>query len=151
MNRYAISPVPPSNVPGSDFAGVQYTFEWKENFPFSGEYIFRSMADNICDVFVDNLPVISTSRFIGRPDKAKKFISGGEHKIRIDLFNTPREVTTREQPSGKVPVKFDVYGQGKRAHTAITYTFTSEDGKDCLLYTSPSPRDKRQSRMPSSA
>ena len=25
------------------------------------------------------------------------------------------------------------------------------DGKVCLLYTSPSPRDKRQSRMPSSA
>ena len=24
-------------------------------------------------------------------------------------------------------------------------------GGDCLLYTSPSPRDKRQSRMPSSA
>ena len=24
-------------------------------------------------------------------------------------------------------------------------------GEDCLLYTSPSPRDKRQSRMPSSA
>ena len=26
-----------------------------------------------------------------------------------------------------------------------------EQGKNCLLYTSPSPRDKRQSRMPSSA
>ena len=26
-----------------------------------------------------------------------------------------------------------------------------EKGYDCLLYTSPSPRDKRQSRMPSSA
>ena len=26
-----------------------------------------------------------------------------------------------------------------------------EQHKDCLLYTSPSPRDKRQSRMPSSA
>ena len=25
------------------------------------------------------------------------------------------------------------------------------NGNDCLLYTSPSPRDKRQSRMPSSA
>ena len=25
------------------------------------------------------------------------------------------------------------------------------EGDDCLLYTSPSPRDKRQSRMPSSA
>ena len=27
----------------------------------------------------------------------------------------------------------------------------SKDSMDCLLYTSPSPRDKRQSRMPSSA
>ena len=27
----------------------------------------------------------------------------------------------------------------------------SKESKDCLLYTSPSPRDKRQSRMPSSA
>ena len=26
-----------------------------------------------------------------------------------------------------------------------------EEARDCLLYTSPSPRDKRQSRMPSSA
>ena len=26
-----------------------------------------------------------------------------------------------------------------------------DDIRDCLLYTSPSPRDKRQSRMPSSA
>ena len=29
--------------------------------------------------------------------------------------------------------------------------FCLETGKACLLYTSPSPRDKRQSRMPSSA
>ena len=29
--------------------------------------------------------------------------------------------------------------------------FSSADADDCLLYTSPSPRDKRQSRMPSSA
>ena len=28
---------------------------------------------------------------------------------------------------------------------------TSDPSKDCLLYTSPSPRDKRLSRMPSSA
>ena len=28
---------------------------------------------------------------------------------------------------------------------------TTEDANNCLLYTSPSPRDKRQSRMPSSA
>ena len=29
--------------------------------------------------------------------------------------------------------------------------FKNGDFKSCLLYTSPSPRDKRQSRMPSSA
>ena len=29
--------------------------------------------------------------------------------------------------------------------------FEKEEIKTCLLYTSPSPRDKRQSRMPSSA
>ena len=29
--------------------------------------------------------------------------------------------------------------------------YVRDNGEDCLLYTSPSPRDKRQSRMPSSA
>ena len=33
----------------------------------------------------------------------------------------------------------------------ITYTFGSVGGSDCLLYTSPSPRDATLSRMPSSA
>ena len=43
-----------------------------------------------------------------------------------------------------------------RPHTwynNVQGTFGSEETMelDCLLYTSPSPRDKRQSRMPSSA
>ena len=33
----------------------------------------------------------------------------------------------------------------------INVTGTATIHEDCLLYTSPSPRDKRQSRMPSSA
>ena len=37
-----------------------------------------------------------------------------------------------------------VYGMRTPDWIGIPYT-------DCLLYTSPSPRDKRQSRMPSSA
>ena len=31
------------------------------------------------------------------------------------------------------------------------FIFITHHAKSCLLYTSPSPRDKRQSRMPSSA
>ena len=34
---------------------------------------------------------------------------------------------------------------------AFQITNWNEKSKACLLYTSPSPRDKRQSRMPSSA
>ena len=33
----------------------------------------------------------------------------------------------------------------------VTYEFENIPYETCLLYTSPSPRDKRQSRMPSSA
>ena len=47
---------------------------------------------------------------------------------------------------------------GRLAATDITSTIdlprthnAAVDGYGCLLYTSPSPRDKRQSRMPSSA
>ena len=39
----------------------------------------------------------------------------------------------------------DEYGADKTCGSIL------QDGGDCLLYTSPSPRDKRQSRMPSSA
>ena len=43
----------------------------------------------------------------------------------------------------------DIPGLIEIAQEEGTLTFTRPN--DCLLYTSPSPRDKRQSRMPSSA
>ena len=54
---------------------------------------------------------------------------------------------------------FYLMGRPREAEVlAVTCTFgngTTEQvyraSRDCLLYTSPSPRDKRQSRMPSSA
>ena len=105
MNRYAISPVPPSNVPGSDFAGIQYTFEWEEFFPYDGEYIFRSARDNEAKLYIDNNFVMDMEHFRGRKavgtntgKSIKKTISEGIHKIRIDLINTPqeREITITE-------------------------------------------------------
>ena len=38
-----------------------------------------------------------------------------------------------------------------RIHDILVPEGVTGWGSDCLLYTSPSPRDKRQSRMPSSA
>ena len=39
----------------------------------------------------------------------------------------------------------------KAAQKSLSLAKSVLRGKTCLLYTSPSPRDKRQSRMPSSA
>ena len=41
--------------------------------------------------------------------------------------------------------------QNIQADTGMRESIADDKSKDCLLYTSPSPRDKRQSRMPSSA
>ena len=54
MNLYAVSPVPSSNAPGSDYAGYIATMEWEENFPYTGEYTFRGMGDNIARCYLDN-------------------------------------------------------------------------------------------------
>ena len=47
-------------------------------------------------------------------------------------------------------VMVDEYASGKSFNQNVEREF-SRNGERCLLYTSPSPRDKRQSRMPSSA
>ena len=47
-----------------------------------------------------------------------------------------------------------ISGQTKRSEVHIgkyDNDFSLSDAKDCLLYTSPSPRDRTRSRMPSSA
>ena len=50
-------------------------------------------------------------------------------------------------PNTKAFVALDI----ESARTAFSVMFESGVEYTCLLYTSPSPRDKRQSRMPSSA
>ena len=56
------------------------------------------------------------------------------------------DVTTQRKEDDKVKILSGVF-EGKTTGTPIGLIIFN----DCLLYTSPSPRDKRQSRMPSSA
>ena len=54
-------------------------------------------------------------------------------------------------PRWEIP-ESDLIKQFETANIVIDMIEESQDKlTDCLLYTSPSPRDKRQSRMPSSA
>ena len=90
MNRYAISPTPPSNVPGTDYAGRVATFIWEEDFPITGDYKFRGMADNIGKIFIDNELVLEERRFKGDPRRVvSKYIEEGVHEIKVELFNIP--------------------------------------------------------------
>ena len=51
----------------------------------------------------------------------------------------------------KFSVGFDNHLTGRNSPTSFNAFMHIAQFWDCLLYTSPSPRDKRQSRMPSSA
>ena len=126
MNRYAISPVPASDVPGSDFAGRVCTFVWEENFPYSGDYKFRGMADNIGRIFLDNELVLEERKFRGDPTKVvSRYIQEGVHEIKVELFNVPIKIKSKPKTNtpATVPVDFDVYGQGTIANTQISFVF----------------------------
>jgi len=95
MNQYAISPVPPSNVAGSDNSGKTYTFEWEEEFRTEGEYIFNCQCDNEAKLYIDNDPVDNfqigfggaAGHVLSKPSSIKKYLSAGVHKITLDLLN----------------------------------------------------------------
>jgi len=88
MNRYAVSPVPPSSAPGSDFATELFQMEWEEDFPYDGQYKFRGNGDGaIRDLYIDNQKIMTLSSFNEAPAKTSKYIKAGVHQIRIDLKN----------------------------------------------------------------
>jgi hypothetical protein len=89
MNSYAISPVSASNVRGSDFAGKVFTFEWTEDFPTDGEYIFRGLCDNSAQLYVDNLKIADLAAFNAPVRPIQKTFKKGIHNIRVDLLNVP--------------------------------------------------------------
>ena len=76
-----------------------------------------------------------------------------------DAASTPRETLARylNAPGFRAAGRLDYDSEGLLILTAdgklqqrIAHP-KNKQWKTCLLYTSPSPRDKRQSRMPSSA
>ena len=93
----------------------------------------NAMFDTI--EFCDSLLPKDRPRYlmgVGRPTDIVKAIRHG-----VDMFDCV--MPTRNGRNGQI---FTSNG---------TINITNEKYKDCLLYTSPSPRDRTRSRMPSSA
>ena len=105
MNRYAISPVPPSNALGSDFDADTFNIFWEENFPFPGNYRFEAQGDSaIMNVYVDGTLLGRASDFSkkNKPAVFKKQLSEGVHEIRVELKNGATEIA--EQPWNANPM-----------------------------------------------
>jgi len=97
MNLYAISPVPPSNVNGTDEAGKLFVFDWDVDFPYDGEYTFRGLCDNVSKLYVDNIQLFDLGSFNDAVRPTKKELKAGPHNIRIDLLNLPILEVERKQ------------------------------------------------------
>ena len=89
QNRYAISPKPPSNVPGSDFAGTLFTYEWNLDFPTTGEYKIRGTKDNRAKLYIDNKFISDLDGFKGSVNEIKKYYKEGAHTVKVELLNLP--------------------------------------------------------------
>ena len=127
MNNYAVSPVSPSNVKGTDYASTIFTFEWDNNFPVTGEYVFNGLCDNNAVLYLDDVKLSDLRGFKSPVNPIKKTLTEGIHKIKIDLINTPIVETVTTKQDNFIDVSFNVYGQGGNTEK-INFSFTSEDG-----------------------
>ena len=78
-------------------------------------------------------------------DPADVTISAGESVHFVNNMLPPHNVIVEDHP------ELDHEALALLPGEEFDVTFTEAGDYTCLLYTSPSPRDKRQSRMPSSA
>jgi len=157
MNTYAISPVSPSNVRGSDFAGRVFTFEWTEEFPTDGEYVFRGLCDNTAQIYVNDLKIADLAKWNAPVKPIQRTFKKGIYNIRVDLLNAiPAEPSssTETQPVGgyfhlkgkgyylkvggngrvKLSFKLDWSGTGDPSKTAVTrIVIPTEEGSPVVL------------------
>ena len=114
---------------------VQLTDAQREEFEENGYFIMRSVLD---DEMIDRL-IEAGDRLMASLD-----LNGGHYGHRRDgLVQEPAFAELISQTKA-IPLVIQLLGTNIHiTNTALLY--------NCLLYTSPSPRDRTRSRMPSSA
>ena len=84
-------------------------------------------------------------------EKIDKLTSKGATR---SLWPSEYDIEVYDESKSNVSDYFDLLEYGEENGVEFIYTYINGEWmvtNNCLLYTSPSPRDKRQSRMPSSA
>ena len=87
-------------------------------------------------------------------EQAIKLLVDKPDEVKVDIVETEQriiyELTVGEGDYGKVIGKS---GRNISAIRTLVFAINAKEGgkRACLLYTSPSPRDRQKSRMPSSA
>ena len=104
------------------------------------------------DIKLSAFPVIKANAGrveIDNPDgfTAKQFASMDALSARVKLM----PLLSKQVEISSFTLKNPVINLENNAQGQVNWAFGDQKPKTCLLYTSPSPRDKRQSRMPSSA
>ena len=95
MNKYAVSPLPMSNVLGSDGKGDSYSMEWDIDFPYDGNYTFIAQCDNEGTLFVDGEKQSeynigaggAAGNTLSPPTKKLLNLTKGNHAVRFDIVN----------------------------------------------------------------
>ena len=140
LSAYGISPIPRSNVNGSDYTGIIFTMEWDEDFPYDGEYIFRGLADNFGTLYIDDVRVAGLAGLAGPVAVIQKTITKGVHTIKLEALNGPileSEVGIINSTVGRfVNVTFYVTGEGDQPNQ-YGFKFTSEDGSHSFTIVRP--------------
>lgn len=106
MNKYAISPVPPTELEGSAQVGKVYTFTWQEYFPYDGEYKFNALADSFSNISFSNdegtlwdfTPgqIKGVKRNRKNPVSVTKTVKEGLYTITASLENSGKEEDDKE-------------------------------------------------------
>ena len=120
MNKYAISPKPPSNAKGTDYAGILFTMEWDELFPVTGEYKIKGLCDNRSQVYIDGQKVLTPGVYTGAQlnPPVKRRYEEGVHNIKVELYNIPivQKVLEGVGPTDSDMVTFKVSSSARYAN-----------------------------------
>ena len=93
-------------------------------------------------------PEISFPNYV---EQAKIQVDAGAEMIALEMMRDVETTRTILEATAKVDVPLWLGLSCVLKDGVPMLYFGNDPLEDCLLYTSPSPRDKRQSRMPSSA